>query len=139
MSSPIILNPIPMEFELISFGIVLKFEDDDDDILTFGISQETINSVDIFRMLFKDKSNFAEFSGQTNDEEEANEVEFSKEGSCDGNEVDFALDCVDRVFDEEEEGLDAGDQNPPETFEEVMSPLSEMMTHFSDLLQHYLQ
>ena len=138
MSSPIILNPIPMEFELISFGIVLKFEDDDD-ILTFGISQETINSVDIFRMLFKDKSNFAEFSGQTNDEEEANEVEFSKEGSCDGDEVDFALDCVDRVFDEEEEGLDAGDQNPPETFEEVMSPLSEMMTHFSDLLQHYLQ
>ena len=127
-----------MEFELISFGIVLKFEDDDD-ILTFGISQETINSVDIFRMLFKDKSNFAEFSGQTNDEEEANEVEFSKEGSCDGDEVDFALDCVDRVFDEEEEGLDAGDQNPPETFEEVMSPLSEMMTHFSDLLQHYLQ
>ena len=138
MSSPIILNPIPMEFELISFGIVLKFEDDDD-ILTFGISQETINSVDIFRMLFKDKSNFAEFSGQTNDEEEANEVEFSKEGSCDGDEVDFALDCVDRVFDDEEEGLDAGDQNPPETFEEVMSPLSEMMTHFSDLLQHYLQ
>ena len=138
MSNPIILNPIPMEFELISFGIVLKFEDDDD-ILTFGISQETINSVDIFRMLFKDKSNFAEFSGQTNDEEEANEVEFSKEGSCDGDEVDFALDCVDRVFDEEEEGLDAGDQNPPETFEEVMSPLSEMMTHFSDLLQHYLQ
>ena len=127
-----------MEFELISFGIVLKFEDDDD-ILTFGISQETINSVDIFRMLFKDKSNFAEFSGQTNDEEEANEVEFSKEGSCDGDEVDFALDCVDRVFDDEEEGLDAGDQNPPETFEEVMSPLSEMMTHFSDLLQHYLQ
>ena len=138
MSNPIILNPIPMEFELISFGIVLKFEDDDD-ILTFGISQETINSVDIFRMLFKDKSNFAEFSGQTNDEEEANEVEFSKEGSCDGNEVDFDLDCVERVFDEEEEGLDAGDQNPPETFEEVMSPLSEMMTHFSDLLQHYLQ
>ena len=138
MSNPIILNPIPMEFELISFGIVLKFEDDDD-ILTFGISQETINSVDIFRMLFKDKSNFAEFSGQTNDEEEANEVEFSKEGSCDGDEVDFALDCVERVFDEEEEGLDAGDQNPPETFEEVMSPLSEMMTHFSDLLQHYLQ
>ena len=138
MSNPIILNPIPMEFELISFGIVLKFEDDDD-ILTFGISQEKINSVDIFRMLFKDKSNFAEFSGQTNDEEEANEVEFSKEGSCDGNEVDFALDCVDRVFDDEEEGLDAGDQNPPETFEEVMSPLSEMMTHFSDLLQHYLQ
>lgn len=138
MSNPIILNPIPMEFELISFGIVLKFEDDDD-ILTFGISQETINSVDIFRMLFKDKSNFAEFSGQTNDEEEANEVEFSKEGSCDGDEVDFALDCVDRVFDDEEEGLDAGDQNPPETFEEVMSPLSEMMTHFSDLLQHYLQ
>ena len=138
MSSPIILNPIPMEFELISFGIVLKFEDDDD-ILTFGISQETINSVDIFRMLFKDKSNFAEFSGQTNDEEEANEVEFSKEGSCDGDEVDFALDCVERVFDDEEEGLDAGDQNPPETFEEVMSPLSEMMTHFSDLLQHYLQ
>ena len=127
-----------MEFELISFGIVLKFEDDDD-ILTFGVSQETINSVDIFRMLFKDKSNFAEFSGQTNDEEEANEVEFSKEGSCDGDEVDFALDCVERVFDEEEEGLDAGDQNPPETFEEVMSPLSEMMTHFSDLLQHYLQ
>ena len=138
MSNPIILNPIPMEFELISFGIVLKFEDDDD-ILTFGISQETINSVDIFRMLFKDKSNFAEFSGQTNDEEETNEVEFSKEGSCDGDEVDFALDCVERVFDEEEEGLDAGDQNPPETFEEVMSPLSEMMTHFSDLLQHYLQ
>ena len=137
MSNPIILNPIPMEFELISFGIVLKFEDDDD-ILTFGISQETINSVDIFRMLFKDQSNFAEFSGQANDEEEANEVEFSKEGSCDGNEVDFALDCVDRVFDEEE-GLEGGDQSPPETLEEVMSPLSEMMTHFSDLLQHYLQ
>ena len=137
MSNSIILNPIPMEFELISFGIVLKFEDDDD-ILTFGISQETINSVDIFRMLFKDKSNFAEFSGQANDEEEVNEVEFSKEGSCDGNEVDFALDCVDRVFDEDE-GLEGGDQNSPETLEEVMSPLSEMLTHFSDLLQHYLQ
>ena len=60
-------NPVPMNFELVSFRVELGFEGEDEKRLAFGASHEKVDNLERFRMLFKDNESFAIFSGEKNE------------------------------------------------------------------------
>ena len=60
-------NPVPMNFELVSFRVELAFEGEDEKRLAFGASHEKVDNLERFRMLFKDNESFAIFSGEKNE------------------------------------------------------------------------
>ena len=110
-STPFMLNPVPMTFNLKSFEIVLDFKDEGDK-MTLELSEQKRNSADVVKLMVRDKNNFAIFRGSKNEQREANDdissnMEYSASGTLirDEDLVTFALMWIDKLITEEQKDI----------------------------------
>ena len=99
------LNPVPMSFNLKSFEIIVDFKDKEGK-MTLKLSEQKENSVDIVKLMVRDKNNFAIFRGSKTEDEE-NDMEFSASGTLirDEDLVSFALMWIDKLVTEEHKDM----------------------------------
>ena len=110
-STPFMLNPVPMTFNLKSFEIVLDFKDEGGK-MTLELSEQKRNSADVVKLMVRDKNNFAIFRGSKNEEREVNDdissnMEYSASGTLirDEDLVTFALMWIDKLITEEQKDI----------------------------------